>query len=203
MKTLLTTLVGLAIAGTVGYFAYTSMSTVKTSDDAMMKEDDAMMESSDAMMKEEDAMMSSEAAMEKDEGIMASSEDAMMKKEDTMMSSEAAMEKSEDSMMKKEVSTAVYAEYKEGVIGNGQTSILFFHAKWCPTCRQADTDLKEMYGSGVASLPMYKVDYDTYADLKTKYGVTYQHTFVVIDGTGTAKTTVLGPSKAQLLALVK
>jgi len=188
MKTLLTTLVGLAVAGTIGYLIYGSMQPVNVAEDAMMKKDEAMSSSDDVMVQDDEAMMSSDNAMENS---------------GAMMSSEGAMEKSDDAMMKEEVSAALYTDYKEGVIGNGKTSILFFHAKWCPTCRQADIDLAEIYGSGIATLPMYKVDYDTYTDLKTKYGVTYQHTFVVIDGTGTAKTTVLGPSKAQLLALVK
>lgn len=98
---------------------------------------------------------------------------------------------------------ATYGVYTEGVVGNGQTSVLFFHAKWCPKCKQADAKLAELYGATKATLPTYRVDYDTSAPLKQQYGVTSQHTFVVIDGTGKALKTVLGPTDDQLLALVQ
>ncbi len=172
-KSFLTALAGIAIVSTIGYLTYVSMQPVTVGDKMMPTPEDSMMSSS-AMMKSEDAMM------QKDEGMM----------------------KSEDAMMQKQ-SAVAYTDYHEGVIGNGQTSVLFFHAKWCPACRQADTDLKEIYDAAGAALPTYKVDYDNSADLKSTYGVTYQHTFVVIDGTGKAIKTVLGPSKAQLAALVK
>lgn len=62
--------------------------------------------------------------------------------------------------------------------------VLFFHAAWCPYCRAAeDTFLKnpERILPGVSVL---KVDYDSSAELKKKYGVTTQHTFVQIDSSG-------------------
>lgn len=191
VKTILTWLLAIVLAGTISVLVYESVRVdmpderMKQSDDAMMKSDD------DSMMKSQDAMTSSDGMMK--------SEDGMMKSSDAMMKDDAeAMMKSEDLMMK-----VAYSAYHDGVIGNGQTSVLFFHAKWCPNCRQADADLQAIFGAGTASLPVYKVDYDTETALKAKYGVTYQHTFVVIDGKGNAVKTVLGPSKTDLAALVK
>lgn len=106
-----------------------------------------------------------------------------------------------DEVMKQPQST--YSEYKEGVIGNGDASLLFFHAQWCPACRQGDSDLRALYETGVPRIATYKVDYDTSAELKKKYGVTYQHTFVLIDGEGNAVKTLLGPSLSELTSLVK
>ncbi len=96
-----------------------------------------------------------------------------------------------------------YAPYHEGLIGNGQKAVLFFHAKWCPSCREADIELKSMYAAGSANIPTYKVDYDTEKALEKKYAVTYQHTFVLIDGKGAAVKTLLGATKEQLAALLK
>lgn len=62
--------------------------------------------------------------------------------------------------------------------------VLFFHATWCPTCKIADQQFSsksDMIPEGVVVL---KTDYDTNSDLKKKYGITYQHTFVQIDSEG-------------------
>jgi len=65
-------------------------------------------------------------------------------------------------------------------------AILFFYATWCPTCQAAMKDLREN-GSEVASdITLVIVDYDKYTDLKKRYDITYQHTFVQIDGNGNA-----------------
>jgi len=62
--------------------------------------------------------------------------------------------------------------------------VLFFHASWCPDCRATEEALDS---DGVApGLTVVKVDFDTATDLRQRYGVTVQHTFVLIDGAGEA-----------------
>lgn len=57
--------------------------------------------------------------------------------------------------------------------------ILFFHAPWCPQCRQLD---KEITASNIpAGITILKVDYDTNQPLRATYGVTLQTTFVEVD----------------------
>lgn len=65
---------------------------------------------------------------------------------------------------------------------------LEFSASWCPTCiaqepviRQAFSEMKP---SDYPNLVAFKVDYDTYTNLKRTYGITYQHTHVLIDSNG-------------------
>jgi peptide-methionine (S)-S-oxide reductase len=57
--------------------------------------------------------------------------------------------------------------------------LLFFHADWCPTCRNFEKQILE------TTLPknviILKVDYDTATDLKKKYSVVSQSTWVQID----------------------
>lgn len=60
--------------------------------------------------------------------------------------------------------------------------LLFFHASWCPQCRELDASIK------AASLPaeviIFKVDYDSSQDLRKKYGATLQTTVVKVDRDG-------------------
>lgn len=62
-------------------------------------------------------------------------------------------------------------------------TVLMFSADWCPICR---ADLKDMdaQGARLGDITVVVVDYDKETDLKTRYGVTYQHTYVQIDAKG-------------------
>jgi eight-cysteine-cluster-containing protein len=93
----------------------------------------------------------------------------------------------------------VYTAFTQSVIGNGETSVLFFHAGWCPECRAEDANLTEWYSAGVPyAASTYKVNYDAETALKQKYGVTHQHTFVLIDGKGDKIRMATGPTEADL-----
>ena len=72
------------------------------------------------------------------------------------------------------------ADYKSAMADYADTAVvLFFHASWCPDCKATDTSLTT---DGVPDgLTVVKVDYDTETDLKKKYGITQQHTFVEVD----------------------
>lgn len=59
--------------------------------------------------------------------------------------------------------------------------VLFFHAPWCPSCKATEESLSMTAPSGFT---VVKVDYDTQTDLKKKYGITQQHTFVSVNGAG-------------------
>lgn len=98
--------------------------------------------------------------------------DTMMGKEDTMMK--------DDTMMKKE---GAYTDYSEAILGKYAYTVLFFHAPWCPSCKATDNNLKgeDVAGSGIGIL---KVDYDSATELKKKYEVLSQHTFVQVDASG-------------------
>lgn len=60
--------------------------------------------------------------------------------------------------------------------------VLFFNATWCPTCQET---VKSLDAKGTPpGLTVVSVDYDSNQDLRQKYGVTVQHTFVVVDEDG-------------------
>jgi thiol-disulfide isomerase/thioredoxin len=98
---------------------------------------------------------------------------------------------------------ATYGAFSDAVLNDGKTKVLFFHASWCPECKKADATLKTWLPSKDFTRSVYKIDYDTAKELKAKYGVIYQHTFVVVDGQGAKLSLVQGPTDEQLKALLK
>ncbi|WP_088312487.1 thioredoxin family protein [Kineosporia sp. R_H_3] len=85
-----------------------------------------------------------------------------------------------------------YATYRKDptAYADGRV-VLFFHASWCPNCRLTEKNLTEDPASIPADLTVVKVDFDTETDLRAKYGITQQHTFVAVgpDGAERAKWT--------------
>lgn len=85
----------------------------------------------------------------------------------------------------------------------GKKRVLFFHAPWCPTCRPADAAFRKDPTLIPEDVVLFQTDYDTSADLKKQYGVTYQHTFVQVDAGGNAVTKWNGGQITELTANVK
>ncbi len=133
-----------------------------------------------------------DAVMQREEGSMMKENPSMiqkqreaMEKNDTMMQKEEpeAMMKMEGDAMMQKTTPGMYAEYSEAAVAeavaSGKKVALFFHAPWCPTCKAADAVfVRETPPSDVA---LFKVDYDSNVNLRKKYGVTYQHTFVSLN----------------------
>ncbi len=86
--------------------------------------------------------------------------------------------------MMKAGSYEVYAAEKVALASATHDVVLFFRASWCPTCRAVDSDIKANLGKIPSDLAILDVNYDNSSDLKKKYGVTYQHTFVQVDKDG-------------------
>ncbi len=77
------------------------------------------------------------------------------------------------------------AEYEQDPAKYADTDVvLFFNASWCPTCQNTVKSLDAQKADFPAGLTVVSVDYDSETDLKKKYGVTTQHTFVQIDPAG-------------------
>jgi pentapeptide MXKDX repeat protein len=171
-----------------GYFAMQSSGEMEQKD-VMAKEEmvkDEMMKKDEAMVKDgamTDDAMKKDGAMEADamKGDDAMMKDGSMKKEDTMMKDESAMMKKDDAMVKGTIET--YSPEKLA-FANGGKVLLFFHANWCPICRQLDAEASANPNLVPDGIHVLKVDYDTATDLKKKYGITVQHTFVQVDAAG-------------------
>jgi thiol-disulfide isomerase/thioredoxin len=82
--------------------------------------------------------------------------------------------------------------------------VLFFKASWCPSCRAIDADIKANLSKIPVSLVILDVNYDNSSELKQKYGVTSQHTFVQVDKNGNLLKKWGGsPTLSALVAEVK
>lgn len=132
---------------------------------------------SDKSDKEEESMNESNS-MEQAEVM---SNDTSMNQENEMM--DEGMEEAGPGMMQ---SAGTYEVYSAEKIAMADTKdvVLFFRADWCPTCRALDKDIKESLSDIPEGLVILDVNYDNEKELKQKYGVTYQHTFVQVDAEG-------------------
>ncbi|MBS45361.1 MAG: hypothetical protein CMH83_19760 [Nocardioides sp.] len=65
---------------------------------------------------------------------------------------------------------------------DASTVVLYFHAPWCHECQATDAAIES---DGMPDgLTLVQIDYDSRTDLRQRYGVTVQHSFVTLDGSG-------------------
>ncbi|MBI2049531.1 thioredoxin family protein [Candidatus Roizmanbacteria bacterium] len=122
--------------------------------------------------------------------------------------SQADQEKAE---MVEKSNTSRYIEYSKPALDQATSNrrVLYFYANWCPTCRPADANFKANGDRIPEDLTVLRVNYSDSEtdqeekDLAKKYGVTYQHTFVQIDGEGNEVTKWNGGQINELLANIK
>jgi thiol:disulfide interchange protein len=86
------------------------------------------------------------------------------------------------------------AAYTDGTV------VLFFHAGWCPTCKEAERNLTGDPAGIPAGLTIVEVDFDEATDLRREYGVTQQHTFVSIAPDGSKLEVFTGAVTAADIA---
>lgn len=60
----------------------------------------------------------------------------------------------------------------------------FFHASWCPVCNGIEKEINADMSKIPQGVTIIKTDFDKETDLKKKFGVTTQATFVQIDESG-------------------
>jgi thioredoxin 1 len=199
----------------VAVLAVAGISAIAINSNKPVVVDKAMSKTSEVMMKKDDATMmekmtpEEKAAFEK--MTPAQKESMMMEKEkmmkdgvpgDAMMKKEGDSMKKDDAMMKK----TGYLDYSlENLAANSTgKNIIFFKASWCPTCKTVDADITTNLSKIPAGVNIMKVDYDNSTELKKKYGVTQQHTFVAVDKDGNKINSNVGaPTLDAVLALVK
>ncbi|MGH2341512.1 thioredoxin family protein [Segnochrobactraceae bacterium EtOH-i3] len=64
--------------------------------------------------------------------------------------------------------------------GEGRT-VVFFFASWCPNCILTLSELSGNWSAVSPDITLVIADYDAETELKKKYGVTYQDSFVLLD----------------------
>lgn len=95
-----------------------------------------------------------------------------------------------------------YIDYSDTVIGvTPGTKLLFFHAPWCPQCRELEASIQK--GPIPANISIIKVDYDSNQALREKYGVTLQTTIVRVDDSGTLIDKQVAYDEPTLEAIIR
>ncbi|MBP6037820.1 MAG: thioredoxin family protein [Candidatus Saccharimonas sp.] len=150
-------IIGLLLVGG-GVAAYNSNQNNKKEQEKMAMEKKA----------EEESMMKKDAAaMEKDK--MAKEGDSM-EKDTTMVKQGSYVTRSDY-----DIDPSKYTDSKK---------VYFFHASWCPICQGIDKALNADMSKIPAGVTFIKTDFDNSSDLRQKYGVTTQYTFVQVDSNG-------------------
>ena len=85
----------------------------------------------------------------------------------------------------------------------GKKRVLYFYATWCPTCSVANEDFTVNAAQIPEDIVIFRTDYDKETALKTKYAITYQHTFVQVDEAGNEISKWNGGGLSELLQNLK
>lgn len=104
-----------------------------------------------------------------------------------------------------------YIEYSKSILESSKSTrrVLFFYANWCPTCRPTDASFSQNESKIPPDVTLIRVNYDDTEtnqeerNLATRYGVTYQHTFVQIDENDDIVTIWNGGQVNELLQNIK
>ena len=155
------------------------------------------------MVQEEEKMAPKNEMKESDAPV----EDKMMEKTESTTIPEKKVSETDGAMMAK----GAYVEYGPNVLEGSKATkrVLFFYASWCPLCKPADAEFRDRMSEIPEGVTVIRVNYNDPStdqaekDLAAKYGVTYQHTFVQIDGQGNVVTKWNGGKIAELLKNIK
>jgi len=143
------------------------------------------------------------AAMKKteDAAMMKKEADAKMMKDEE--SAKMAGDKMTDDKMSKDayITYADYAKTKSAY--TDFKKVIFFHASWCSICQGIEKEIKADPTKIPAKTVVIKADFDTSTELRQKYGVTQQYTFVTIDNDGMKLSKYSATSLDEVLAGLK
>jgi len=155
--------------------AGTGLLLKKQSDDSKNAESSAMLkkdEETKAMKAKEEALM---ATPKDDTAMSKETSNDVMKKEDT-----ADMTK-----MQNGTGYITLADYQKDTTKYSESKkVYFFHASWCSICQSIDKSITSDLSKIPANTVIIKTDFDTSTELRQKYGVTVQYTFVQFDNSG-------------------
>ncbi len=99
-----------------------------------------------------------------------------------MAGQETDQETDQETVASDNGSYVTLADYSKDLSKYANTNkVYFFHASWCSICQNIDKEINSDTSKIPANTTLIKVDFDNSKDLRQKYGVTTQYTFVQID----------------------
>lgn len=103
---------------------------------------------------------------------------------EAMMENEIMMEKATyQSGAIQDFNQAAY----EKALADGKTVFLDFHADWCPVCVENKPKIKAAFEKADQNTVGFIVNYDTEKELRKKYNVTTQSTYILVKGDETER----------------
>lgn len=101
-----------------------------------------------------------------------------------------------------QIELARYVPYSQAAFdaASDEKRVLYFYASWCSTCTGIDLEMSEHQERIPANMVVFKVDFDAQRELKQRYGVTLQHTFVLVDKQGNSLMEWSGGDLEELIA---
>lgn len=115
--------------------------------------------------------------------------EAMMQDETAAMEQEKMTSESDamngENAMSTQGTYVTLADYNKDPSKYADTKkVYFFHASWCPICQGIEKEINADMSRIPAGVTLIKTDFDNSTDLRKKYGVTVQYTFVQFDNDG-------------------
>ena len=74
------------------------------------------------------------------------------------------------------------AEALKTAMGEGKTTLLFFHAPWCPVCKAQEPKVAAHLNGAYKNVVAFKVDYDSNTALRKELKVDKQSTLILYQG---------------------
>lgn len=136
-------------------------------------------------------------------------DEAMMKKQEAAAIEKDKMTKDADPMTNKDTESkqgtyVTLADYnKDPSKYTDSTKVYFFHASWCSICQGIEKEIIADVSKVPAGVTLIKTDFDSSTDLRKKYGVTVQYTFVQVDDSGNKTAQWSATTLAKAIAPIK
>jgi len=118
---------------------------------------------------------------------------------------EVSIKEDEDSPVADVAGSAVYEDYSASryqELKGSKPVVLFFHADWCPTCRQMEKDINATLADFPDGTVILKTNYDTESTLKDEYDIKVQSTVIVLDASGEVIYTAQDPALEDFQAAI-
>lgn len=87
-----------------------------------------------------------------------------------------------DAMMMKNEFKPFTKEAYAKAMAEGKTTLVFFHAPWCPVCRAQEPKVLAHLNDTAKDVVAFKVDYDSNVELRKEMKVDKQSTLILANG---------------------